>query len=67
LVRLSNTPHNVKIYVIDLKAFLGYPKGGIASSFHLFGHEQYPSESVDQNDSTHDVLQNTLMRVLLSL
>jgi hypothetical protein len=53
--------------VIDLKAFLGYPKGGIASSLHHFGHEQYPSKSIDQNDSTHDVLQNTLMRVLLSL
>jgi hypothetical protein len=52
--------------VIDLKAFLGYPERGIASSFHLFGYEQYPFKSVDQNDSTHGVLQNTLIRVLLS-
>jgi hypothetical protein len=27
--------------VIDPKAFLGYLEWGIASSFNLFGHEQY--------------------------
>jgi hypothetical protein len=26
--------------VIEFKALLGYPKRGIASSFHLSGHEE---------------------------
>ncbi len=30
-----------KKHVIDPKAFLGYLEWGIASSFNLFGHEQY--------------------------
>jgi hypothetical protein len=42
--------------VIEFKTFFGYLDGDIASSFHLFGHEQYPSDSVAQNDSTHGVL-----------
>jgi len=31
--------------VIEFKVLLGYPKGVIASSFHLFGHEQYPFDN----------------------
>jgi hypothetical protein len=42
--------------VIEFKALLGYPKGGIVSSFHLFGHEQYPSDNVAENDLAHGVL-----------
>jgi hypothetical protein len=36
--------------------FLGYPKKGIACLVDSFGHEQYPSNSLDQNNSTHDVI-----------
>jgi hypothetical protein len=42
--------------MIEFKAILGYLEGGITSSFHLFDHEQYPFNSVIQNDSTHGVL-----------
>jgi hypothetical protein len=42
--------------VIEFKALLGYPKGSIASSFHLSSHEQYPSDNVTQNDLVHGVL-----------
>ncbi len=35
--------------------FLGYPKRGIACSLNPFGHEQYPSDSLDQNNSAHGV------------
>jgi hypothetical protein len=41
--------------VIEFKALLGYLKG-IASSFHLSGHEQYLSNNVAQNDLAHGVL-----------
>jgi hypothetical protein len=34
--------------VIEFKALLGYPKGGIVGSFHLFGHEQCPFDNVAQ-------------------
>jgi hypothetical protein len=39
-----------KRYVIDPKAFLGYPEWGIASSFNISSHEHYPFEGVAQND-----------------
>jgi hypothetical protein len=42
--------------VIEFKTLLGYPKGGIASSFHFSSHEQYPSDNVAQNDLAHIVL-----------
>jgi hypothetical protein len=42
--------------VIDPKTFMEYLEWGIANSFHLSGHEQYPLESIAQNDSTHGVL-----------
>jgi hypothetical protein len=42
--------------VIEFKALLGYPKEGIASSFDLFGHDQYPSNNVAPNDLTCGVL-----------
>jgi len=35
--------------------FLGYLKRGNACSLNIFGHEQYPYNSVDQNNSPHGV------------
>jgi hypothetical protein len=35
--------------------FLGYHKKGISCSLSLFGHEQYSSNSPDQNNSAHGV------------
>jgi hypothetical protein len=32
----------LKKYLIDPKVVIGYPMGGIASSFHLSNYEQYP-------------------------
>jgi len=61
-----HTPLIVKIYVINPKAFPRYLERGNATSIHPFGHEQYPSNNIGQNDSTHGVLQNTPMRVLVS-
>jgi hypothetical protein len=40
---------------MDLNVFLGYLERGIACSLSIFGHEQYPFNSLDQNNSTHDV------------
>jgi hypothetical protein len=53
LVRLCNTPPHVKRYVIEPNVFIGYLERGIAYSLNLFGHEQYPSNSLDQNNSAH--------------
>jgi hypothetical protein len=53
--------------VINTKAFLEYLEKGNAVSFHPFGHEQYPFDIVNQNESTHGVLQSTPMWVLLSI
>ncbi len=41
---------------------------GITSVLSRFGHEQYPSNNIDQNKLPHCVyLQNTLMKALVSL
>jgi hypothetical protein len=40
---------------MEPNVFLGYLKKGIASVLSSFGHEQYPSNSLDQNNSTHGV------------
>jgi hypothetical protein len=50
---LCNTLLIVKLYVINPKAFLGYLEKGNVTSLHPFGHEQYPSDIVGQNSSTH--------------
>jgi len=42
-------------------------KKGNATLFHPFGHEQYPSDNIGQNESTHGGLQNTSMWVLPSI
>jgi hypothetical protein len=57
----------LKIYVIKPKAFLGYLEKGNAISLHPFGHEQYLFNNVGQNESTHGVLHNISMRVMLSI
>jgi len=35
--------------------FLGYFERGIASVLNSFGHEQYPSDNLNQNNLTHGV------------
>jgi hypothetical protein len=55
LVRLRNTTPHVKRYVMELDVFLGYLERGIACSLSFFGHEQYPFNILDQNNSTHGV------------
>jgi hypothetical protein len=36
--------------------FTGYPKKGIACLMSPFGHKKYPSNSLDQNNSTDSVI-----------
>ncbi len=55
LVGLRNTPPRVKMYVMEPNVFLEYHKRGIASVLNSFGHEQYPIDSLDQNNSTPGV------------
>jgi hypothetical protein len=40
---------------MDPNVFLGYLKKGNACSLNLFGHKQYPSNNLDQNNSAHGV------------
>jgi hypothetical protein len=40
---------------MEPNVFLRYPKRGIPHSLNLFGHEQYPFNSLDQNNLTHGV------------
>jgi hypothetical protein len=53
LVGLHNTLPCVKRYVMEPNVFMGYLKKGIACSLSLFGHEQYPFNSLDQNNLAH--------------
>jgi len=55
LVGLCNTPPHVKRYVMEPNEFLGYLKKGIACLVNPSKHEQYPFNSLDQNNSAHDV------------
>ncbi len=55
-IGLRNTPPHVKIYVMEFNVFIGYPKRGIACLVNPYGHEQYPSNNLDQNNSAHDVI-----------
>jgi len=55
LVGLCNILQSVKRYVIEPKTVMEYLKWGIASSFHLFGHEQYPFDNITQNDSGQSI------------
>jgi len=40
---------------MEPNVFRGYPEKGIASVLSSFGHEQYPSSRLDQNNSAHGV------------
>jgi len=40
---------------METNVFLGYLERGIACSLSLLGHEQYPSNNLDQNNSAHGV------------
>jgi len=55
LVGLCNTPPSFKRYVMECNVFLGYPTKGTSCVWSSFGHEQNPSNNVDQNKSTHGV------------
>ncbi len=65
LVRLCNTLSHVKKYVMEPNVFLGYLERSVAGVLNSFGHEQYPSNSLDQNNSDQ-CLQCKTMRVLKS-
>jgi hypothetical protein len=56
-IRLPNTLPYVKIYVMEPNVFLGYLKRGIACLMNPFGHEQYPSNSLDRNNWCYNVSQ----------
>jgi hypothetical protein len=55
-IGLHNTPSCVKRYSMEPNVFLGYPKRGIACLVSPFKHEQYPSNSLDQNNFAHGVI-----------
>jgi len=67
LVGLCSTLLIVKIYVINHSTFLGYLEGGTIISFHPSNHEQYLSNNINQNESTHGVIQINPIRVLISI
>jgi hypothetical protein len=54
-IGLRNTPAHVKRYVMKPNVFLEYPKRGIACLVNPYGHEQYPINTLDQNNSAHGV------------
>jgi hypothetical protein len=56
LIGLCNTPPCVKKYVMEPNVFLGYPKRGIACLVSACGHDQWPSNSLDHNNSAHGVI-----------
>jgi hypothetical protein len=41
---------------MDPNVFMEYPKRGIACLENPFGHEQYPSTSLNQNNSAHGLI-----------
>jgi len=40
---------------MEPNVFMGYIERGIASVLSSFGHEQYPSNNLDKNNSAHTV------------
>jgi hypothetical protein len=54
-IGLHVTPPHVKRYIMEPNVFMGYPKRGIASLMSSSGHEQYPFNSLDQNNFVHGV------------
>jgi hypothetical protein len=55
LVWLCDTPPSFNKYVMEPKQFLIFLKRGITHALCNFGHKQYPSHSLDQNNSIHSV------------
>jgi len=55
LVGLSNIPPLVKRCVMEPIEFLGFLKRGITCLVNPSRHEQYPSNSLNQNNSAHGV------------
>ncbi len=55
LVWLSNTLPYFNRYVMEPKGFFIYPKRGIAHALSNYGHKQYPCNSLDQNNSIHNL------------
>ncbi len=55
LVGLRNTSSCVKRHVVEPNVFLGYLVKGIAGVLNSLGHEQYPFDSLNQNNSAHGV------------
>jgi len=55
-IGLHNTLPCVKIYVMELNIYLEYPKKDITCLVSFSGHEQYPFNSLDQNNSAHGVI-----------
>jgi hypothetical protein len=49
-------PFKFNRYVMEPKGFFIYPKRGIAHALNSnYGNEQYPSNSLNQNNSAHGV------------
>jgi len=55
VVWLCNTLSHFNKYGIEPKGFLIYLERGIAHALSNFRHEQYHYDSMDQNNSAHDV------------
>ncbi len=55
MLGLCNTLPNSKKYVMEPKGFMGYLKRGNACELSSFGHEQYPSDNLNQNNWAHGV------------
>ncbi len=55
LVGICYTFTCAKRYVMEPNVFMGYCKRGIASVLSSFGHEQYPSHNLNQNNFAHGV------------
>jgi hypothetical protein len=50
LLGLCNTFPNSKRYVMEPKGFMGYPKRGSACELNTSRHENYPFDSLNQNN-----------------
>jgi hypothetical protein len=53
--RAMQYPFKFQIYVMEPKGFFEYLKRGIVNALSSYGHEQYPSDNLHQNNSTHGV------------
>jgi hypothetical protein len=54
-VRAMQYPLRLFRYVIEHKGFLIYLNRGITFALNNFEHKQYPSNSLNQNNSIHGV------------